>query len=150
MIDYLKLYNELGVNNAPIYIFSISIFIISTIFLIIILITAIYDNIKEKHWKNNIKNSILFFFSLIFAISLLSIGTFFLYRDFRTEPNKYITELKKYNVKNVENFNYNIEYLESEFEYHTEKEKKINKILNEFYKPTGKKLDTEIMKKLKK
>lgn len=149
MIDYVKLYNKFGQNNAPIYIFSISIFIISIIFLVIILITAIYDNIKEKRWKNNIKNSILFFFPLIFAISLLSIGTFFLYRDFRTEPNKYITELKKYNVKNVENFNHNIEHLESEFEYHTEKEEKINEILNEFYKPTEQKIDSEIMKKLK-
>lgn len=150
MIDYFKLYKELGANNAPIYIFFISIFIISIIFLVIILITAIYDNIKEKRWKNNIKNSILFFFSLIFAISLLSIGTFFLYREFKTEPKKYITELNKYNVKNVKNFNYNIEYLESEFEYHIKKEEKINEILNEFYKPTGQKLDTEIMKKLKK
>lgn len=134
----------------PYIFFFISIFIISIIFLVIILITAIYDNIKEKLWKNNIKNSIVFFFSLIFAISLLSIGTFFLYRDFKTEPKKYITELNKYNVKNVKNFNYNIEYLESEFEYHIKKEEKINEILNEFYKPTGQKLDTEIMKKLKK
>ena len=134
----------------PYIFFFISIFIISIIFLVIILITAIYDNIKEKRWKNNIKNSIVFFFSLIFAISLLSIGTFFLYRDFKTEPKKYITELNKYNVKNIKNFNYNIEYLESEFEYHIKKEEKINEILNEFYKPTGQKLDTEIMKKLKK
>lgn len=150
MIDYIKVYNEFGLNHAPMYIFLISIFIISIISLIIILITAIYDSIKENLWGNNITNSILFFFSLVFIISLLSIGVFFLYRDFKEEPTKQITELKKYNIKNVQNFKYNIEYLKSEFEYHTEKEEKINEILNEFYKPSGKVVDKEIMKKLKK
>lgn len=149
MIDYVKLYNDFGQNNAPMYIFLISVFIFALIFLIFIFIGVIHNCILENDWKNNIKFFISFFVSIIFTISLLSIVSIVLYRDFKEEPNKQLTELQKYNIKNPENFRNNMKYLESEFEYNTEKENKINEILNEFYKPTGKKIDTEIMKKLK-
>lgn len=149
MIDYVKLYNEFGQNNAPMYIFLMSIFIFPLICLIFIFIGTIYNGILENDWKNNIKFFISFFVSIIFTISLLSIVSFALYRDLKEEPNRQLSELQKYNIKNPENFRNNMEYLESEFEYYTEKENKINEILNEFYKPTGKKIDSEIMKKLK-
>lgn len=149
MIDYVKLYNEFGQNNAPVYIFLMSIFIFVLICLILLFIGVTYNCIKENDWKNNIKFFISFFVSIIFTISLLSIVSFVLYRDLKEEPNRQLSELQKYNIKNPENFRNNMKYLESEFEYHTEKENKINEILNEFYKPTGKKIDSEIMKKLK-
>ena len=150
MIDYVKLYNDFGQNNAPVYIFLMSIFILILICLILLFIGVAYNCIKENDWKNNIKFFISFFVATIFTISLLSIVSFVLYRDLKEEPNNQLTELQKYNIKNPENFRNNMKYLESEFEYHTDKEDKINEILNEFYKPTGKKLNTEIMEKLKK
>lgn len=150
MIDYVKLYNEFGQNNAPVYIFLMSIFILVLICLILLFIGVTYNCIKENDWKNNIKFFISFLVSIIFTISLLSIVSFVLYRDLKEEPDRQLSELQKYNIKNPENFRNNMKYLESEFEYHIKKEEKINEILNEFYKPTGKKLDTEIIEKLKK
>ena len=55
----------------------------------------------------------------------------------------------KYNVKNIDNLGRNIEVLEKEFEFYANKENKINEILNEFYHPTGKTVDEEIIKNLK-
>lgn len=146
MIDYIKLYNEFGQNNIPAHIFLITILIISIIALMLMFIAFIWEERKELSWKEYIVTFFLFLFSLSFFLVFL----FFVYKNLKIEPIRQLTELKKYNIKNVENFNHNVKYLKSEFEYHTKKEEKINEILNEFYKPTGKIVDQEIMKKLKK
>lgn len=86
----------------------------------------------------------------------MPVFSFFIYLGFSSvtapekENKKRLIELKKYNIKNVENFRNNVELLEKELEFYDEKENKINEILNEFYKPSGKTVDKEIMKKLKK
>jgi hypothetical protein len=146
MIDYIKLYNEFGQNNIPVYIFLITALIISIITLILMFISFIWEERKELSWKEYIVTSFLFLFSLSFFLVFL----FSVYKSLKTEPTEQLNELKKYNIKNVENFRNNVELLEKELEFYDEKENKINEILNEFYKPSGKVVDKEIMKKLKK
>lgn len=146
MIDYIKLYNEFGQNNIPVYIFLITALIISIIALILMFISFIWEERKELSWKEYIVTSFLFLFSLSFFLVFL----FSVYKSLKTEPTEQLNELKKYNIKNVENFRNNVELLEKELEFYDEKENKINEILNEFYKPSGKVVDKEIMKKLKK
>ena len=146
MIDYIKLYNEFGQNNIPVYIFLITALIISIIALILMFISFIWEERKELSWKEYIVTSFLFLFSLSFFLVFL----FSVYKSLKTEPTEQLNELKKYNIKNVENFRNNVELLEKELEFYDEKENKINEILNEFYKPSGKTVDKEIMKKLKK
>lgn len=145
MIDYIKLYNEFGQNNVPVYIFLISTLIISIVALILMFIVFIWEERKELSWKEYIVTSFLFIFSLSFFLVFL----FFVYKNLKTEPARQLTELKKYNIKNVENFRNNVELLEKELEFYNEKENKINEILNEFYKPSGKTVNKEIMKKLR-
>ena len=146
MIDYIKLYNEFGIDASLFYIgITISI-LIGTILLIIIAIYQVDCYLKNKNYKSIIKFSTLF----------LTVFSFFIYLGFSSvtasekENKKRLIELKKYNIKNVENFRNNVELLEKELEFYDEKENKINEILNEFYKPSGKTVDKEIMKKLKK
>lgn len=145
MIDYIKLYNEFGQNNVPVYIFLISTLIISIVALILMFIVFIWEERKELSWKEYIVTSFLFIFSLSFFLVFL----FSVYKNLKTEPARQLTELKKYNIKNVENFRNNVELLEKELEFYNEKENKINEILNEFYKPSGKTVNKEIMKKLR-
>lgn len=146
MINYIKLYNEFGQNNIPVYIFLITALIISIIALILMFISFIWEERKKLSWKEYIVTSFLFLFSLSFFLVFL----FSIYKSLKTEPTEQLNELKKYNIKNVENFRNNVELLEKELEFYDEKENKINEILNEFYKPSGKVVDKEIMKKLKK
>lgn len=145
MIDYIKLYNEFGQNNIPVYIFLIIILIIFVIALILMFIAFICEERKEFNWKEYIVIFFLFLFSASFYLAFL----FSVYKSLKTEPTIQLNELKKYNIKNVENFRNNVKLLEKEFEFYDEKENKINEILNEFYHPTGKTANGEIMKKLK-
>ena len=97
----------------------------------------------NKDYKSIVKFSTLF----------LPVFSFFIYLGFSSvtapekENKKRLIELKKYNIKNVENFKNNVELLKKELEFYDEKENKINEILKEFYKPSGKTVDKEIMKK---
>lgn len=141
MIDYIKLYNEFGIDASLFYIgITISI-LIGTILLIIIAIYQVDCYLKNKNYKSIIKFSTLF----------LTVFSFFIYLGFSSvtapekENKKRIIELKKYNIKNVENFRNNVELLEKDLEFYDEKENKINEILNEFYKPSGKTVDKEII-----
>lgn len=146
MIDYIKLYNEFGIDTSLFYIgITISI-LIGTILLIIIAISQVDCYLKNKDYKSIVKFSILF----------LPVFSFFIYLGFSsiTAPEKEkknrLIELKKYNVENAKNLGKNIEILNQEFEFLDNKNAKINEILNEFYKPSGKTVNKEIMKKLKK
>lgn len=146
MIDYIKLYNEFGIDTSLFYIGITITILIGTILLIIIAIYQVDCYLKNKDYKSIVKFSTLF----------LPVFSFFIYLGFSSvtapgkENKKRLIELKKYNIKNVENFRNNVELLEKELEFYDEKENKINEILNEFYKPSGKTVDKEIMKKLKK
>lgn len=146
MIDYIKLYNEFGIDTSLFYIGITITILIGTILLIIIAIYQVDCYLKNKDYKSIVKFSTLF----------LLVFSFFIYLGFSSvtapekENKKRLIELKKYNIKNVENFRNNVELLEKELEFYDEKENKINEILNEFYKPSGKTVDKEIMKKLKK
>lgn len=136
MIDYIKLHSELGIN-------------IETIVLLIILLIFIFVIVVEyffRYYDEEQKGFI--YIAGIVGIILFSIGISY-YIDKKREPVWKTTALK-YNVKNINNLGKNIEVLEKEFEFYTDKENKINEILNEFYKPSGKTVDKEIMKKLKK
>lgn len=146
MIDYIKLYNEFGIDTSLFYIgITISI-LIGTILLIIIAISQVDCYLKNKDYKSIVKFSILF----------LSVFSFFIYLGFSsiTAPEKEkknrLIELKKYNVENAKNLGKNIEILNQEFEFLDNKNAKINEILNEFYNPNVKIVEKEIMKKLKK
>lgn len=146
MIDYIKLYNEFGIDTSLFYIgITISI-LIGTILLIIIAIYQVDCYLKNKDYKSIVKFSTLF----------LPVFSFFIYLGFSSvtapekENKKRLIELKKYNVENAKNLGKNIEILNQEFEFLDNKNAKINEILNEFYKPSGKVVDKEIMKKLKK
>lgn len=148
MIDYIKLYNKFGIGiETPLFYIGITISIlIGIILLIIIAISQVDCYLKNKDYKSIVKFSILF----------LSVFSFFIYLGFSsiTAPEKEkknrLIELKKYNVENAKNLGKNIEILNQEFEFLDNKNAKINEILNEFYKPSGKTVDKEIMKKLKK
>ena len=146
MIDYIKLYNEFGIDTSLFYIGITITILIGTILLIIIAIYQVDCYLKNKDYKSIVKFSTLF----------LTVFSFFIYLGFYSvttpekEMKKRLIELKKYNVENGENFRNNVELLEKELEFYDEKENKINEILNEFYKPSGKTVDKEIMKKLKK
>ena len=145
MIDYIKLYNEFGIDTSLFYIgITISI-LIGTILLIIIAICQVDCYLENKDYKSIVKFSILF----------LPVFSVFIYLGFSsiTAPEKEkknrLIELKKYNVENARNLGKNIEILNQEFEFSDNKNTKINEILNEFYKPSGKTVNKEIMKKLR-
>lgn len=113
MIDYIKLYNEFGIDASLFYIgITISI-LIGTILLIIIAIYQVDCYLKNKNYKSIIKFSTLF----------LTVFSFFIYLGFSSvtapekENKKRIIELKKYNIKNVENFRNNVELLEKDLEF---------------------------------
>lgn len=146
MIDYIKLYNEFGIDTPLFYIGITITILIGTILLIIIAIYQVNCYLKNKDYKSIVKFSTLF----------LPVFSFFIYLGFSSvtapekENKKRLIELKKYNVENAKNLGKNIEILNQEFEFLDNKNAKINEILNEFYKPNGKTVDKEIMKKLKK
>ena len=146
MIDYIKLYNEFGIDTPLFYIGITITILIGTILLIIIAIYQVNCYLKNKDYKSIVKFSTLF----------LPVFSFFIYLGFSSvtapekENKKRLIELKKYNVENAKNLGKNIEILNQEFEILDNKNAKINEILNEFYKPNGKTVDKEIMKKLKK
>lgn len=146
MIDYIKLYNEFGIDTPLFYIGITITILIGTILLIIIAIYQVNCYLKNKDYKSIVKFSTLF----------LLVFSFFIYLGFSSvtapekENKKRLIELKKYNVENAKNLGKNIEILNQEFEFLDNKNAKINEILNEFYKPNGKTVDKEIMKKLKK
>lgn len=145
MIDYIKLYNEFGIDASLFYIgITISI-LIGTILLIIIAIYQVDCYLKNKDYKSIVKFSALFLtvFSLFIYIGFSSVTA-----PEKEKKNRLI-ELKKYNVENAKNLGKNIEILNQEFEFLDNKDAKINEILNEFYKPSGKTVDEEIMKKLR-
>lgn len=135
MIDYIKLHSELGMN-------------IETIVLLIILLIFIFIIVVEnffRYYDEERKNFI--YIAGIVGIVLVSIGISY-YIGKKREP-VWRAKALKYNVKNIDNLGKNIEILEEEFEFYADKKNKINEVLNEFYKPTGKNLDNEIYKKLK-
>lgn len=145
MIDYIKLYNEFGIDASLFYIgITISI-LIGTILLIIIAIYQVDCYLKNKDYKSIVKFSALFLtvFSLFIYIGFSSVTA-----PEKEKKNRLI-ELKKYNVENAKNLGKNIEILNQEFEFLDNKDAKINEILNEFYKPSGKTINKEIMKKLR-
>ena len=145
MIDYIKLYNEFGIDASLFYIgITISI-LIGTILLIIIAIYQVDCYLKNKDYKSIVKFSALFLtvFSLFIYIGFSSVTA-----PEKEKKNRLI-ELKKYNVENAKNLGKNIEILNQEFEFLDNKDAKINEILNEFYKPSAKTINKEIMIKLR-
>ena len=145
MIDYIKLYNEFGIDASLFYIgITISI-LIGTILLIIIAIYQVDCYLKNKDYKSIVKFSALFLtvFSLFIYIGFSSVTA-----PEKEKKNRLI-ELKKYNVENAKNLGKNIEILNQEFEFLDNKDAKINEILNEFYKPSVKTINKEIMIKLR-
>ena len=135
MIDYIKLHSELGINIE-----RIVLLIILLIFILVIVVEYFFRYYDEEQ-----KGFI--YIAGIVGIILFSIGISY-YIDKKREPVLKAKALK-YNVKNIDNLGKNIEVLEKEFEFYADKENKINEVLNEFYKSSGKTTDEEIIKKLK-
>lgn len=135
MIDYIKLHSELGTD-------------IEAIILLIILLLFIFVIVVEYFFRYCDEEQKRFVYIIgIVSIILISIGILY-YTNKKREPVLKAKALK-YNVKNIDNLGKNIEVLEKEFEFYTDKENKINEILNEFYNPAGKTVNEEIIKKLK-
>lgn len=134
MIDYIKLHSELGIN-------------IERIVLLIILLIFILVIVVEYFFRYYDEQKGFIYIAGIVGIILFSIGISY-YIDKKREPVLKAKALK-YNVKNIDNLGKNIEVLEKEFEFYADKENKINEVLNEFYKSSGKTTDEEIIKKLK-
>lgn len=135
MIDYIKLHSELGTD-------------IETIILLIIFLSFILVIVVEYFFRYYDEEQKGFVYIVgVVSIILISVGISY-YIDKKREP-VWKAKALKYNVKNIDNLGENIEVLKKEFEFYTDKENKINEVLNEFYKPTGKNLDNEIYKKLK-
>ena len=135
MIDYIKLYSELGIDVEMI--FNLIMFLL---LLLVIAVEYFFRYCDEEQKK-------LVYIAGIVSVILISVGISY-YTDKKREPLLKAKALK-YNVKNIDNLGRNIEVLEKEFEFYANKENKINEILNEFYHPTGKTGDEEIIKKLK-
>lgn len=135
MIDYIKLYSELGIDVEMI--FNLIMFLL---LLLVIAVEYFFRYCDEEQKK-------LVYIAGIVSVILISVGISY-YTDKKREPLLKAKALK-YNVKNIDNLGRNIEVLEKEFEFYANKENKINEILNEFYHPTGKTVDEEIIKKLK-
>ena len=135
MIDYIKLYSELGIDVEMI--FNLIMFLL---LLLVIAVEYFFRYCDEEQKK-------LVYIAGIVSVILISVGISY-YTDKKREPLLKAKALK-YNVKNIDNLGRNIEVLEKEFEFYANKENKINEILNEFYHPTGKTVDQEIIKKLK-
>ena len=135
MIDYIKLYSELKTDIEFI------ILLILILFLILIIAVEFFCRYYDEEEKG-----IVYIVGIV-SVVLISVGISY-YKDKKSEP---IIKAKalKYNVKSIDNLGKNIEVLEKEFKFFANKEEQINKILNEFYKPTGTIINKEIMKKLK-
>lgn len=136
MIDYIKLHSELEINIE-----RIVLLIILLIFILVIVVEYFFRYYDEE------QKSFVYIVGVV-SIILISVGISY-YINKKREPVLKAKALK-YNVKNIDNLGKNIEVLEKEFEFYADKKNKINEILNEFYNPTGKTVDKEIMKKLKK
>lgn len=135
MIDYIKLHSELGTD-------------IETVILLILFLSFILIIVVEYFFRYYDEEQRGFVYIVgIVIIFLISVGISY-YINKKREPVLKAKALK-YNVKNIDNLGKNIEVLEKEFEFYADKENKINEVLNEFYKPTGKNLNNEIYKKLK-
>lgn len=135
MIDYIKLYSELGTD-------------IETIILLILFLSFILIIVVEYFFRYYDEEQRGFVYIVgIVIIFLISVGISY-YINKKREPVLKARALK-YNVKNIDNLGKNIEVLEKEFEFSANKEEQINKTLNEFYKPTGISVNGEVMKKLK-
>ena len=135
MIDYIKLHSELGTD-------------IETVILLILFLSFILIIVVEYFFRYYDEEQRGFVYIVgIVIIFLISVGISY-YINKKREPVLKAKALK-YNVKKIDNLGKNIEVLEKEFEFYADKENKINEVLNEFYKPTGKNLNNEIYKKLK-
>ena len=135
MIDYIKLHSELGTD-------------IETVILLILFLSFILIIVVEYFFRYYDEEQRGFVYIVgIVIIFLISVGISY-YINKKREPVLKAKALK-YNVKNIDNLGKNIEVLEKEFKFYADKENKINEVLNEFYKPTGKNLNNEIYKKLK-
>lgn len=135
MIDYIKLHSELGTD-------------IETVILLILFLSFILIIVVEYFFRYYDEEQRGFVYIVgIVIIFLISVGISY-YINKKREPVLKAKALK-YNVKNIDNLGKNIEVLEKEFKFYADKENKINETLNEFYHPTEKKVDEEIIKKLK-
>lgn len=91
MIDYIKLYNEFGIDTSLFYIGITITILIGTILLIIIAIYQVDCYLKNKDYKSIVKFSTLF----------LPVFSFFIYLGFSSvtapekENKKRLIELKK-------------------------------------------------------
>lgn len=135
MIDYIKLYSELGTDTEFIILLTLILF-----FILIIVVEYFFRYYDEE------QRGFVYIVGIV-SVILISVGVSY-YKDKKSEPI-FKAKALKYNVKNIDNLGKNIEVLEKEFKFYADKENKINETLNEFYHPTGKTVDEEIIKKLK-
>ncbi len=132
MIDYIKLLNENDLNKQIIIITLFIVFAIVISFVIYFWFSYSYSS------------SVVDIFLFIIVLVLLS-G--FHYAHWKIDTKENLARVAKYNVKSLENLRNNIEIINEKNPYLENSE--INKILNEFYKPQGNKIEYEILKELK-
>lgn len=133
MIDYIKLLNENDLNNQ---------IIIITLFIVfgIVISFAIYFAFSYSYSDSVVD---IFFFLIVFVLL-----TGFYYAHLKIDTKENLARVAKYNVKSLENLRNNIEIINEKNPYLENSE--INKILNEFYKPQGNKIEySELLKELK-
>ena len=135
MIDYIKLYSETKTDIEFIILLTLILF-----FILIIVVEYFFRYYDEE------QRGFVYIVGIV-SVILISVGVSY-YKNKKSEPI-FKAKALKYNVKNIDNLGKNIEVLEKEFEFYADKENKINEILNEFYNPTGKTVEEEIIKKLK-
>lgn len=131
MIDYIKLLNE---NNLNLGIIAIVLVIIFTLLFISIIcyIFIVQEEILE----------------IIFCFFVFVLFAGFYYAHLEIDAKENLAKVAKYNVKSLKNLDRNIEIIKEKNPYLEEGE--INKILNEFYKPTEPNAEhSEILKELK-
>ena len=131
MIDYIKLLNENNLNLGIITIVLVIIFILLFIS-IICYIFIVQEEILE----------------IIFCFFVFVLFAGFYYAHLEIDAKENLAKVAKYNVKSLKNLDRNIEIIKEKNPYLEEGE--INKILNEFYKPTEPNAEhSEILKELK-
>lgn len=156
MTDYIKIltyYNNLAENAFNLTGTQITIGIIGAIFVFILLL-ALGSLFRALGNKASDADVTFYYFSLV----LFPLFTFFAFAGLVNkkvlDKPEYLTEVKKYNINSLENLKDNINLLKEELKFSTSNTyDKINKTLNEFYKPENKNenknINDELIKKLK-
>ena len=151
MTDYIKILNYY--ENLASNTFSLAgiIFGIIAAIIIFLILVSVIRSISESEISTDfvIFLSVLAFFLPIYVFFSFATG---IKSTKNLDKPEYLSEVKKYNINSLKNLKDNINLLREEMKFDTsDSDEKINKVLNQFYKPENKNKnnDDKLIKKLK-